>query len=416
MSATPSKMQQMLARAKAGTLGKRPASTRPASNGKGDDVKAVVLQVTTRQGRKPTILCFLHALSSAKLGPTTTTAVDADGAVSLRMKCKKTGTVVRVPSHAMLEVCNNSETPDAMRAGDAIVLCNVRVNKGTSRTFYDASFTRPDYSTTGYSELTRSKRSMFRVEPFDPEERYGASVLLPVVPIAAVQADAPVGASAVVTGVGEVRSAAGDAPYARVDVNMMQWTSNADVDAIFFPRIRLWESTLSRFGVMDADTWAELATTILTRTSFFVRGYVHGETTARLQDEQALDAQKIEAQDENDRAVAPDANRWIGMRATAIVVDPHQMLRDVGHPIDVAQARRLLQNAPASSDDASHPWNGVASSGVVNLSEATEALRSATLLAHDKLYVVSSEGGMPSENHAYMVAAERQPITPTRIR
>jgi len=201
--------------------------------------------------------------------------------------------------------------------------------------------------------------------------------------------DAPVAAYATCTKVDEVRSAAGDAPYARMCFQMKQWTHPEDKDVIYLPCIRCWERTLGSFGITDPETWGELAGTILLGTSFFVRGYVHRETTERLQDEQTLDLQKIEGQDEQNKAVAPDANRWIGMRATAIVVDPQQMLRDVGEPIDAARARTLLSDVPAAADDAAHPWNGVVNAGVVNLSEATEARREATLLASEnRLFVV----------------------------
>jgi len=315
-----------------------------SKKGKGSDVRAIVLRQGDRWGKK-VLYCFLHSVGDTKLGEKDRVEEDVlhlaprpdqDSSVS-------TNDIVVKP-FTMIDVTDNSKTPDAFQLGDAVWLVNLSAKEGNNRTFYDASFARRDYTTTGYSALQTSAHSLFYVPRFNPES-YDNGVLLPVAPFPTDESQIPnPGVFAQLTFLDEnsLVQERDNTIFARFSLSVTQWKTDIASDAVSvnLPNIRCWDSTLGAFGIQSPSHWSAIAPLLLKNVPFYLKGYAHKDSTTALLD----------------RTTTSETDYALSIRVTGIVVDPEVMLSKVALRVPETYARSLLPPR-GSQSDTKHYWN-----------------------------------------------------------
>jgi len=337
------------------------AKTTASGTHKGVDVKGVVMQVNCFPGQKPRLLCLLHDTGSARLGAN---SIVTNETLKLTPKPKSSDTTaIELANFATIEVSNNTKNPDELpRIGDAIWLCNLTVFRGTSRTFFDVSFTKMDTDVSGMDVLERAPRSVFYVQPYKTDA-YNPDVFLPVGPLPKEESliQTP-GVYAQVTKVEEDFVNDEGKLFANMDVSTMQWMTEEKVDHLAMPAMRCWHDKLVEFGITNPDVWAALAPTVLTRCHFFLHGYYHKETTLAMRDNNP-------GSEKNPGESGPRNPTYLGVRVKGFGVNPLTLVRDCGVPITKDCARQLCAKTGEQRDN---PWNTV-NPIVLNLTEHKDA-------------------------------------------
>ena len=341
----------------------RGSADKSAKKGKGSDVRAIVVSTKERWG-KPSIVCFVHALETANLGerdrvennqlvihPRSAAGHDGPDPDPISITC-----------YQLIEITNNAKKADALAVGDAIWLHNFTAKAGKSRTFYDVSFTRRDYTTTGFSALSKTEHSLFYIPRFNPDS-YDNDILLPIAPFPSKESDIRTpGVYAQMDFLDQQNlvQERDNTIFARFTLSVLQWKSGIEVDSVSvrLPNIRCWESTLSAFGIQNPSHWNALANTILRNVPFFIKGYVHKDSTMSLQESSST----------------TDTEYSLSVRVTSLIVDPERMLSHVALRVDADYARSVLATHP-SADHEKHAWNSNAS----NFYNASEMASDKTL-------------------------------------
>ena len=353
----------------------------PSKKGKGSDVRAVVLSSKERWG-KPSLVVFVHSLETAKVSEQDRVEDDRlhikNRAGSDTVTCDP---VIVTPFH-LIEVTNNSKNKNnkadnrPLAIGDAIWLCNLsaKLEPGRTRTFYDVSFTRMDYTTTGFSALSRSKHSLFYTPRFNPDS-YDNDVLLPVAPFPTDDSEiqSP-GVYAQIESLDEDRlvQESDNTIVATFGLGVTQWKIGIEEDAVSvrLPSIRCWESTLSAFGMQSPQHWGALAPTVLQNVPFFLKGYVHKDSTASLLSQ----------------ADTTESDYALSIRVTGLIVDPECMLSKVSLRVPADYALSLLATRSPDASSKGNAWN--ASEG--RFFNASEMPSDADLPAADQWFVLCS--------------------------
>lgn len=338
--------------------------------GRGSDVRAIVLKQGDRRGRN-VITCFLHSIKDSKLGEKDRVDGETLCLAPRTDEGKAPGSSVAVKEFSVIDVTNHSKTPDPLELGDAIWLCNLSAKAGDTRTFYDASFARRDYTITGYSALQKSSHSMFYVPRFNPDS-YDNDVLLPVAPFPTDDSQIPnPGVFAQLLNLDEdsLVQDRDNTICARFSLSVTQWKTDLETDAVnvSLPSIRCWDSTLGAFGIQNPAYWSALAPTILNNVPFYLRGYAHKTSTASLLE----------------RVSTTDDDYALSIRVLGIVVDPEVMLRKVAMRVPETYARSLL---PTSVDASSKNYWNENKTLFFNASESS----SPEALAGDQWYVMAN--------------------------
>jgi hypothetical protein len=332
----------------------------------GTDVSAVVVSTKkARPGRKPTFMCFLYDLGAAKCGANG--SISADGSVlTLTPKPKShTKEPLHMKPYQIIEVTNNSKSPDTHPDGTAIRLCNLTVNRGTTRTFYDVSFTRVDQGKHGFDTMLQAAHGAYFLPRYDPSV-YQNDVLLPIGPFPTRESGGLV--THFVNGsISSIRDelTTGDCPdeiALQFGVEVEQWSNASALSdddgfvTVDLPFLRCWKSTLSSFGILNTEHWEALAPLFLPLTPFYLRGYIHREMTEKM----------------TERRTMTDTEYGMAVRVTSLIVDPLTMLKSVAVEIPKDFAMELCatrSTAEAVPTDGGCVWS-LRYNGVVNLSEA----------------------------------------------